>query len=419
MPGKTIRKSKLPVKPESKSKKKSRPRKATTKVDCPPIPVTPSFYDERTDMYYRVGPKGGVQRAKSREGRFTSVKLDSVPSTLKNKLTRYSTICKSGNLDDLRDPQNGDPAFIMQQPGDRKTWYAIGRKGGLLVLRHGKTSWVNMKSEDAPIDIRIRQIEIQERLKIEKEQMTKRRQDRKLNTWLAKNPYVFRLDDARLRKVSNPDRAAQLKDLEKTALKDDEFYSLWWDTEANKLLKRSTRSWNLVEAKPQKKKKDANDWNRYNEGLRQAIGVFMADRELAVWKAQHNGNTDGALIVDDKPWIFVKEGPSTYSGVPWYKDFSKPGSGYKKLTKKFSQDNLTQDDTDLIDTWTFTQQVQERKRAKPDAKQAPQANGDDDEDLTPTPIDDFPELPFAPDYTGMPDLEDPESPKSTAVVKSE
>lgn len=350
--------------------KKSKVRSADTKVNCPPIPVTPAFYDKASDMFYRVGAKGGIQRAKSRNGVYKSVGSAQLPTSLEKKLKHYQQICKSGDITELKDDFDGQGSFIMQAPGDRKNWYAVGVKGGLLVLRSGKTKWVSLKPDDAPLEVRIWRERIKERLKVEKQMLEKRRRDMKLNTWLAANAYVVRLDKFG-KKMSDPS-SEQLDDLKLTGLTDEELRSLWWDKEANQLLKRSNRSWNLVPVVPKANKKNQDEWNRINDGLRRARGVFLADIAMAIWQAQHSNPDDGAMILQDNPWIFVKEGPSTYSSRPWYKDFSKKNAGFKKVNPTI-RGLYTQIDTESEEAWTSSQAAANRAAAKAAVKPDPNA----------------------------------------------
>lgn len=368
------RKSKLPTKP---SKKKTKVRRANTKVQCPPIPVTPSFYDKKHNLFYRVGPKGGIQSSRSHDGRYTSARTDRIGDELREKLEKYSSICKSGDISDLNGDDDGN-AFIVKEG---KNWYAIGRKGGILILKPGKTKWTNINADDAPVDIRIWQVKIKEKLKLERQYAAEQNNNRKLNIWLTQNTHVLRLDDARLRLRNGKSESLQERVLDTMFFRSyggpaTIFTSIWWDTESRELLKRKKRGWELTLLIPKKEKKGADEWNNFNDAVRKIRGTMYADEAMSIWTIERNNISDGALVPKNFPWMLIKEGPNCRHY--WKCDFSDVVPTFKKIRLDDLDDLLKIEEKQKVRKWC----VEEKKR-KPPQVQAP---GDGKEDQTPRDI---------------------------------
>ena len=317
---------------------KTKVKKVRTRADCPPIPVTPAFYDNRSGHFYRVGPRGQIQKSKSRNGKWTRADLNKVERNLASQLKKYSTICQSGDISPLQDDQ-GDKrgSLITQSQNDPTRWYAIGPKGGILVLKEGKTKWSSVEFNKVPTDIKIWQVNIKDILDQEAAAAKQKKREQKLNIWLAQNKHVFRLDDANLRPtqsplddnndkwgniwtdLAQPGKSATMEDF-RNEIKLKDYY---WDSAARQILVQKKKSWDLTPFVF----KTGRSERLVDRFLNKVRGCFYAEEALAIWIAQYG--KDGAFILTVNPWAMVKRGP--FCETVMINDFSEIKKGFVKL----------------------------------------------------------------------------------------
>lgn len=314
------------------------PAKVRTRADCPPIPVTPAFYDNKTNQFYRVGPKGQIQKSKSRNGKWSRADLKKVTRDLAAQLEQYSTICQSGDISSLQNDQgDGRGSLITQSQSDPTRWYAIGPKGGILVLKEGKTKWSSVDFKKVPLDIKIWQVNIKDAIDKEVAAAKQKKRAQKLDIWLAQNKHVLPLDDTYLRPTQPPQNAnddetwaniwsalADNKDSSIERYKDEiKLENYYWDSAARQILVQKKKSWELTPFVFKTGKSE----RLVDRFLKQVRGSFYAEEALAIWLAQY-GSYDGAFILELHPWVMVKRGP--FCETVMLNDFSDIKKGFVK-----------------------------------------------------------------------------------------
>jgi len=287
-------------------------------ADCPKMMP---MYDSKTDLFYKVGPRGGIKSSKSPYGKYNRASANSITVDFEAKIKHLSGICKTGSMDDLlRDN------FVIREGKDL---YSFGPKGGISVLKHGKKKWSPISAKRAPTRVKEQSERAKEIIALTNKAIKEARWEKELQIYLAQHTHVQQLTDMVPRQyiVDN----------------------IYYNEADRKLYSPSTKTGKLVKLK----------MNKASDDVKQAYGTLMAQEFMRVWKIQHNGSYEGAVMDAKQPYMVVKKGPF---GTPfYYRDFSK-NKGFSKVNDQVKE-TLSQSTLSVMDKWKPVER--KVKKAKP------------------------------------------------------